>query len=126
MGTREKLDQKIFKTKYTHEYNSMCTGFGADPQCLHCGRTMSHVMECGVWECKERKEYEEMLQDMVKRRELENKKKLLDTEIGKSKTWGSHVWHLEENSDKIKIVKCKKCHHARLYLKLMEKTSCNE
>lgn len=124
MKTRE-LDEKIFKTKYPHQYMGSCTGFGADPKCMDCGRTMSHVMEAGIWECKERKEYDQMMEKITKDRELKKKKQRLDTDIGKSKTWGSHVWWMENNSEKIKIVKCKKCHHARLYLKLIDKTSCD-
>ncbi len=104
----------------------MCTGFGADPKCTDCGRTMSHVMEAHIEVCEERTEYMNLMNKISKERELKKKKEQLDTEIGKSKTWASHVWGLENNSEKIKIVKCTKCHESRLYLQLMDKTSCTK
>jgi predicted Fe-S protein YdhL (DUF1289 family) len=58
--------------KYGHLYDSICTGFGADPKCTHCGRTMSHVFEAGVFECEERKKYMKVMKSIEK--ELKEKK----------------------------------------------------
>jgi hypothetical protein len=47
---------------------------------------------------------------------LYNELDMYDTILQKAFPYGNHVWGLEENSKKIKVVKCIKCHIARLYL----------
>lgn len=58
--------------KYGHEYMGSCTGFGADPSCMHCGRTMSHVFEAGGFECEMRTRHVKFLKKVEE--ELKEKK----------------------------------------------------
>jgi hypothetical protein len=46
-----------------------------------------------------------------------------DTQL--SYGYGEHDFTLLPNSSDILIVKCKKCKLSRMYLSLMDKTSCN-
>ena len=47
-----------------------------------------------------------------------------DTVIGKEKTYGQHLFGYETNSQMVMIVKCVKCHKARMYLKCMDEEKC--
>ena len=58
--------------KYGHDYLGSCTGMGADPKCMHCGRTVSHVMEAGVFECEEHTRYMKVMKEIEK--EIKEKK----------------------------------------------------
>jgi len=58
--------------KYGHEYMGSCSGMGADPKCMHCGRTMSHVFEAEVFECKPRTRYMKVMKKIGE--ELKEKK----------------------------------------------------
>jgi len=50
----------------------------------------------------------------------------LDNEIGREKKYGGHEFDYGTNSDGKKIVVCRFCGFARMYLHLMDKTACKE